>query len=591
MTTGEAMHVLEGAQRLFAEGELEACDGLLARVCPADPAYPYALYLRAMMMAAAGSHHQSCALLKEACRLCPQNRDMQAALARAHAELGHAEEALAILTSLVQAGETGAAIALDRGALARRLGKFKLAMECFDAALSLDPDSAAAWSSKANLLHEHGYYAQALRCHDAAVTAQPENVQAICNRTATLNRLGRSQEALSESRRALAIAPDDPGAWTACGCTLVHMDSPEEAMRCFEQALRIDPGHRPAFCNRVSTLAALGEHQQALALFEVAVNMAQACPSELAALRAKQGMLQLMLGDWKGWQGYEHRLVHDTLPALHDPHAPRWTGTEALAGKTILLWSEQGFGDTIQFCRYAACAAERGATVLLEVPASLLSLCRQLPVAGVHARGEPLPAHDFQISMMSMPLALGADTAIPHPRGYLRAPAEKVGKWAALLPPRGERARIGIVCSGSPHHNGNATRSMPLEAFAPLTAQAELIVLQPELTPEDSGALQNMPGILRAEVDINDFADVAGLIANTDLVLSVDTAIAHLTGALSHPLWLLLPWQAEWRWMIGRNDTPWYDSARLYRQSSRGCWNSVIAAVARAMADEFPLKQ
>lgn len=587
MTAAPAMHALQEAQRLFAAGELDASHDLLARVHHADPAYPYALYLRAMMMAAAGSRRQGCALLEEACRLRPESRDMQALRARLYADLGRAGEALDILSRLAETGHMSAAMALDRGTLARRLGKFKLAMESYDAALSLDPELTHAWSGKANLLHEHGYYAEALRCHDEAVAREPDNVEVICNRTATLNRLGRLEEALAESNRALKIAPGDPSAWATRGCTLVQMHDTEQAMRCFEQALQIDPGHRPAYANRASTLAILGKHQEALELFESAMNLAQAYPSELATLRAKQGILKLMLGDWKGWEGYEHRLVHDTLPAVHDLLAPRWTGKEALAGKTILIWSEQGYGDTIQFCRYVACLAERGAEVLLEVPAPLLNLCRQLPVASIHVRGEPLPPHDFQISMMSMPLALGPRTAIPLAHAYLRAPDEKVQEWAARLAPRGGRPRVGIVCSGSPHNNGNATRSMPLAAFAPLTAHAELIVLQPELLPQDRTTLQSMPGVVKAEVDITDFTDVAGLIANTDLVLSVDTAIAHLTGALGHPLWLLLPWQAEWRWMTGRHDTPWYDSARLYRQSSRGCWDSVIAAVAQAMADEL----
>jgi tetratricopeptide (TPR) repeat protein len=587
MTVGTVTHALKEAERLFTAGELDASQALLGRVVPSDAAYPYALYLRAMMMATTGNRQQACALLEEACRLRPESRDMHAMLARVYADLGRAGEALEILSKLTEAGNTSAAIALDRGALAGRLGKFRLAMASYDAALSLDPDLADAWSGKANLLHEHGHYAEALRCHDAAIGRQPDNVEAICNRAATLNRLGHLEEALSESSRALKIAPDDPGAWTACGCTLMQMDDPEQAMRCFEQALQIAPGHRPAFANRASTLATLGKHQEALELFEAAANLARAYPSELAVLRTKQGMLELMLNDWKGWEGYEHRLVNDPLSAVHDTQAPRWTGKEALAGKTILLWSEQGYGDTIQFCRYAACVAQRGATVLLEVPASLLGLCRQLAVSSVYARGEPLPAHDFQISLMSMPFALGANAAIPHPGGYLRAPDEKIRKWAAKLPPRSNRVRIGIVCSGSPHHNGNATRSMPLTAFAPLAAQAELIVLQPELTLEDNCTWQNMSGISKAEVDINDFTDVAGLIANTDLVISVDTAIAHLTGALGHPLWLLLPWQAEWRWMTRRRDTPWYDSVRLYRQSSRGCWDSVIAAVSQAMTDEL----
>lgn len=584
----DARHVLEEAGKLFAAGQFDATEGLLAQVGLENPAYPYALYLRSMMMASAGRHQQSCALLEQACSLCPGNRDMHAALARIYADAGCADKALRLLTRLADSGEINAAIALDRGTVAWRLGHLRLAMECYDTALSLDPGLADAWSGKANLLHEDGHYVEAMRCHDAAIAAQPENLQAICNRTATLNRLGRLEEALAEGQRALTLAPGEPQAWTACGCTLVLMSSLEEAMSCFERALQISPGHRNAMANLASTLAELGQHQQAIELFEAALNMAQGYPSELATLRTKQGMVQLMAGNWAGWVGYEYRLVHDTSHPLHDIRAARWSGAESLSGKSILLWSEQGLGDTIQFCRYAACLAERGATVLLEVPASLMSLARQLPVASVHARGKPLPAYDFHIPMMSMPLALGINTEIPYPRGYLRAPDKKIQEWAAALPPRSRRWRIGIVCSGSPHHQRNAVRSMPLAAFAPLAEHAELIVLQPELTFEDSRTLQDMPCFLKADVDINDFADVAGLIANMDLVISVDTAVAHLAGALGRPLWLLLPLQAEWRWMTDRSDTPWYANARLYRQSIRGCWDSVIAVIARAMTNEFP---
>jgi tetratricopeptide (TPR) repeat protein len=585
---GSSMPILELAGKLFSQGQLDASDSLLAQVSPADPAYAYALYLRAMMMAASGRDEERCALLEKAHSLCPTSRDMHVALARVYADLGRTDEALALLSRLVDAGGITAAIALDRGTLARRLGKARLAMECYDTALALDPGLADAWTCKGNLLHEDGRYAEALRCHDAAVAANPKHVPAIYNRTATLNRLGQLQEALAEGRRALTLAPDDPDAWTACGCTLALMASLEEAMQCFDQAWQINPQHRHALANRASTLAELGQHQQALDLFEAALSLAQGHPSDMATLRTKQGMLQLMMGDWAGWSGYEYRTRIDRSASLHDVYAPRWSGSESLAGKSILLWSEQGFGDTIQFCRYAACLKERGAIVMLEVPASLLSLCGQLPAASIHVRGEPLPPHDFQIPMMSMPLALGNNREIPYPHGYLRAPDAHVQKWAAALPPRSSRPRIGIVCSGSLHHQRNAARSIPLAAFEPLTAHAELIVLQPELTQQDNCTLENISGLLKPAVDINDFADVAGLIANTDLVISVDTAIAHLAGALGHPLWLLLPWQAEWRWMTQRGDTPWYATACLYRQANRGCWESDIARVRRAIADKFP---
>jgi hypothetical protein len=298
------------------------------------------------------------------------------------------------------------------------------------------------------------------------------------------------------------------------------------------------------------------------------------------------GMVKLALGDPAGWAGYEHRLHADPETAVRNAQAERWSGTEALTGKRFLLWSEQGYGDTIQFCRYSASLAALGATVLLEVPGPLLTLCRSLPVSAIFHKGASLPEHDFHIPMMSMPLALQGHPqlqGIPCPDGYLHADPRFIEKWRQAIAPSGSRLRIGIACSGARRHPRNAQRALPLQKMLALSEVAELVILQPELEPADSAIAAANPAIIHPSLDSNDFSDVAGLIANLDLVISVDTSIAHLAGAMRVPVWILLPWNAEWRWMTDRADSPWYESARLFRQPARGDWDAVIRDVLHAL--------
>jgi hypothetical protein len=299
-----------------------------------------------------------------------------------------------------------------------------------------------------------------------------------------------------------------------------------------------------------------------------------------------QGMVRLALGNPAGWAGYAYRLHADWEADRHDAMAPRWSGAEALAGKRVLLWGEQGFGDVIQFCRYTVSLTELGASVILEVPEPLMTLCSSLPAYAVYAKSTDLPPHDFHLPMMSMPLALQSQpqlAGIPCSQGYLRVEPRFIEKWKRALPPPKRKPRIGLACSGALHHARNARRSIPLQKLLPLSEAAELVILQPELMPDDLATAKAASDIVHPFLDSDDFADVAGLIANVDLVISVDTSIAHLAGAMGVPVWILLPWNAEWRWMTDRADTPWYESARLFRQPARSDWDAVIRNVLRAL--------
>jgi tetratricopeptide (TPR) repeat protein len=579
---------LRNAHALICCGDYASAAVLLGTIAPDHPAHPHALHLHGIIHAVQGRTVEASRLFEQAHQQLPDNEDLVANLARAYAATQRFADALALLDRLISSGAASAATYSDRSALLERLGQPELALASYTAALALDPQMSAAWSGKGNLLHEKQRYPEALRCHDKAVETQPQNAQAWSNRASTLDKLGRMEEALIDNERALALQPANAVAWSGRGVSLVLLDRLEEGLASFDQALQIDPSNLRARINRAAALAELCRYAESLQEFDLALQRAPSPGKDHAHAQTFRGMLQLAMGDAAGWSGYEYRLYNDEDQALHDAQAPRWTGAEALAGKRILLWSEQGYGDTIQFCRYAASLVERGATVMLEVPASLVTLCAQLPAHSVYAKGATLPEHDFQIPMMSMPLALhqqGRDGTVPYATGYLHAPSESADKWKQQLPPRRHRQRIGVVCSGALHHQRNARRSVPLAVLLPLAEIADLVILQPELNAEDTCALENSPDVFRPSIDTADFADVAGLIANVDLVISVDTAIAHLAGAMAKPTWILLPWHAEWRWMTGRGDTPWYASARLFRQPARNDWDAVMQKVRLALSE------
>jgi hypothetical protein len=261
---------------------------------------------------------------------------------------------------------------------------------------------------------------------------------------------------------------------------------------------------------------------------------------------------------------------------------PLWLGEVGIEGKTILLHAEQGYGDTIQFVRYAPMVAERGTTVVLEVQASLKPLLAGLPgVSAVAGRGEALPPFDLHCPLMSLPLAFKTTVdSMPAAVPYLHAPGDRVEKWCGMLPDA-KALRVGLAWSGSPKHKNDRNRSIALSRLAPLCMDRtmQFVSLQRDLRGADAETLGGVPNVFAPGAALQDFADTAAVISLLDLVISVDTGVAHLAGALGKPVWILLPFNGEWRWLADRDDSPWYPSARLFRQPKVDDWESVIARV------------
>jgi hypothetical protein len=402
-----------------------------------------------------------------------------------------------------------------------------------------------AWHLLSVIAAHRGRHADSAELASRALRLDPRHVEALSNRGAALRNLGRVQEALADYDRALALMPNHGPAHVNRGVALAALNRYEEAHASYDRALAIDPRDARARFNRSLARLVRGDLAGGFADFEAR------------------------------WTG------SDTQAGPRAFAAPQWTGHEPLAARTVLLHTEQGFGDAIQFSRYVPQVAARGATVVLEAHVGLAPLLAQLPgVARTVVRGEPLPAFDLHCPLMSLALAFGTtlDT-IPHAVPYLQAPEAHVERWRSRLGPRA-RPRVGLAWSGSTTLKNDRNRTIALAQLAPLRAAPfDFYALQKDIRAADVDALASGPPVAAFADDLVDFRDTAALVQEMDLVISVDTAVAHLAGAMGKPVWVLLPWSPDWRWLLERTDSPWYPTARLWRQARPGDWAGVIERV------------
>jgi len=420
------------------------------------------------------------------------------------------------------------------------------ALASFERAIALAPELAPAHGHRADVLSELGRDAEAIESYDRALALDPELIEDRFNRGTALLAVGRYDEALASFDRVLAARPDLAKAKVGRGNVLFALKRDDDAVASYDAAIALDPDLADAYFNK--------------------------------------SFVKLMAGDFtEGWALHEWRWrVKDFAKQLRHFSQPLWLGGEDLAEKTILIYSEQGFGDTIQFCRYLPLLNAPGGRVVFETHPSLAPLfTAQNYAARVIAKGDALPKFDVQCPLMSLPLAFKTTLAtVPAKVPYLAPAPEKSRSWRARL---GQKIgpRIGLVWSGNPSFAKAGAKRVPLDLLLPITAaNAEWYSLQMDVLEEDRGILTSSPAITDHTAHFQDFSDTAALIAELDLVIAVDTAVAHLAGALGRPVWILLPLHADFRWLRDRQDNPWYPSAKLFRQTREGAWQDVIDQVA-----------
>ncbi|MBV8635375.1 MAG: tetratricopeptide repeat protein, partial [Burkholderiaceae bacterium] len=435
------------------------------------------------------------------------------------------------------------------------------------------PQFASGWKFLGVALQRQGRLAQAFPALLRAAQMLPEDDEAQGNLGLAL--LEADELALGERflRRALELAPDNAMAWNNLAHGLARQGRLIEAEDLQRHTLELEPAHREFIHNLGSILHDQGRIAEAEACYRQALALDPLFPHAHWYL----GMCRLQQADFAaGWREYEWRWQTPRLMGERSRYGgPRWTGEQDIADKTVLLWAEQGLGDTLQFCRYVREVAARGARAVLDVPATFVRLLA--PLAPVNDQAGTVPAHDFHCPLMSLPPALGQDGIAPC-APYLHADAALTALWRERLGPQ-RKPRVGIAWSGNRRHIQDYRRSIPVEHFMTLASPAcEFVCLQAALS-ESERALLDALACPHFENLLTDYAETAALIANLDLVLCVDTSVAHLAAAMGKPVWLLLSYQADWRWLSGRDDSPWYPTLKIFRQPRLGDWQAVFAAV------------
>jgi tetratricopeptide (TPR) repeat protein len=525
--------------------------------------------------------------LRASVALAPGDANLAFALGNALYELRRFEEAVAAHRLALAANPAFADAWSNCGNALLAQKCFADAISCYRQAIALNPTHREAHSNLCSAFFHVGRHEEAVAAGIAAIAAAPDWPVPYSNISPPLRALGRFDEAIGFCLKGLALQPIYPEAYVNLGAALFEIGQFDNAVAASNIALQCRPEHTLALCNRGASFIGLGRIEEAIA----DLRRAQVLDPTDTEVAFNLGLALLMSGKHmrEGFALYESRLARAEPPKRAFPK-PRWQG-EDIAGKTILLHAEQGFGDTLHFVRYASLVAERGARVVLETQPGLDRLCASVPgVAQVITEGASLPDFDVHCPLLSLPFVFGTDLAtIPADIPYLFPVKGEEERWRGLLP-AGQGLRVGLVWGGGHRPDQprafqvDLRRSLPLATLAPLGALAGVHFVSLQKGSPASQLVTPPFPIFDPMPEVQDFADTAALIAGLDLVISVDTAIAHLAGAMGKPVWMLSRFDGCWRWLQARSDSPWYPSLRLYRQKALGDWSPVVAAIAADLA-------
>ena len=542
-----------------------------------------ALHLMGLLSLQAGSYEQAAEWIAGAVARDPKPEYLLSyAIALRHQ--GRRQQGLDALDAAIRIKPDDADLWQGRGELLVELARPADALQSFQQVLKLKPQHWDAANQCAMLLHKLGRLEEALAHLDLCDGLRPNHVATLNLRLACLHGLRRFGEALADARRVQGLDRANAHACNNVGSLLQTLGRAEEALPWFDQAIALRENFTEALHNKAVTLTQLQRLPDAFVIYQ---HLKAANPSDALA-ELSLAHLQMLTGNFEaGWAGREARWrVPSHSTAYPKLAQPIWLGRESLAGKTLLAAADEGLGDTIQFVRYVPILAERGARVVLVVQDSLHGLmsglpgvAQCLPISATNT--SPLPAFDLHCPLMSLPLAFETRLdSIPAPASYLPRPAQaRVQAWEDRLG-RHDRLRVGLVWSGNPRHRNDHNRSLPLRALTSLLdVNATFVSLQKDPRPADKVVLLERAAIVDPTVQLIDFAETAALIACLDLVIAVDTSVAHLSAALGRPTWILLPYTPDYRWLLDRDDSPWYPAARLFRQTASRDYVSVLDRV------------
>jgi Flp pilus assembly protein TadD len=549
--------LMQAAIQHHQAGRLPDAESAYRRVLARQPIHFDAVYLLGVLAHQAGNSAAAADLIRQAISLNP-------GYAEAHAKLG------VVLVSL---------------------GQLAPAIEAFQEAIALNPEFAEAHTNLGASLAALSRYDQAVEAYRRAIAIRPNYPEALSNLGVSLEQLEQLDEAVVVYRKAIALRPGQPEMYSNLGSALTKQGLTAEAVAVFDEAIRYNPNSPEAHANLGRVLNDIGQFDRAAAASKKAIELRP----DFANAHWNLALTLLSRGDLaNGFAEYEWRLRHrENAEKVKTVPVPQWRGEE-LRGRTIVLRSEQGFGDVIQFVRYAPLVAARGAKVILEANPELYRLLQCVPgMQQIVEHGRPLPPCDLQCPMLSLPAVFGtAEHSIPREMPYLWPDAELIDHWGGAFAGAVKKLKVGMSWAGNPKHTHDRNRSMRLVELLPLAQVpgVEFYALQKGPAGAQAAAMAGRWPIVDYTNRLADFADTAAMLSHLDMVITVDTAVAHLAGAMGKPVWVMLPLVAEWRWMVGREDSPWYPTMRLFRQSALGRWGDVVERVAGELQRLSPTK-
>jgi tetratricopeptide (TPR) repeat protein len=581
------MDLVQQAHALAQAGDLEAaaraCRAILAR----QPAHDYALFLLGSIEGQLGHLDEAAKHLSLAVKANPRSPDALTGYAKVLLEQKRSADAVEMLTRALSLRPQNPMALVLRGQSFAALGKTEDALRDFTRALQLDPHSSAL-HHYAYLLLDAKRFAEAVAALDAALAVTPDNPELRYAHGYALQQIGRLDEALASYEKTLARDPKTVSAWLGGANVLMDRQRLEDALSWCDRGIAANPGDAPLRVLRGNILLHLGRHKESLASYDDAVGI----DPDYAEAHYHRGSARLLGGQFKdGFADFEYRWrAADCGFDRPEIDAPEWRG-EALAGKRILVFSEQGMGDTIQFARFLPLLAREGARVTFLCHPNLVRLMTSMGGDfDIIASMEAARRYDAQCALMSLPHRMGIGLSdIPVSVPYLHAEAARIAHWRAQIGDRG--FKVGIAWQGNPIGQIDKGRSIPLACFAPLSQipGVRLISLQRKHGLDQLVRLpQGMSVETLGDFDSGDdaFVDTAAIMRCLDLVVTSDTAVPHLAGALGVPAWVALKHVPDWRWMLDRGDNPWYSSLRLFRQAAPDGWNGVFAQIAQELAQK-----
>ena len=606
----------EAGLRLLQAGQLAEAEQCGRSALALDRGHADSLHLMGMLCVAAGQPDLAIEWFAMAIRQNHGVADYFCSLGMALQRQDRLDEAIRCFDRALLLNSNQADVWLRMGETLRDQKRLDEAIKCFDHAVTVNPDQPEVWFGMGEMLRQEKRVHEALLSFDQALKLKPDyreaanasgllyfeakrfeeaaarftrSVEIDPGQSEAFNSISRCQwgllrfeEALANGKKACALAPDSPEITKNVGLILQKLGRDEEALTWFDKALALRPDFPSALNDRSTTLFALRRLDEAFADIDRAIALDPAC----ADYHWNRALMRLLLGDFDaGWPAREWGRK-STLVGFVDRKftRPRWFGEEPIAGKTILLNSDEGFGDSIQYSRYASMVAKLGARVILEVEPSLHPLLTGMEGVALcvpRIEDTPLPDFDLHCPLSGLPLAFKTRLdSIPAPRSYLPPlPEARVQHWRSRLGAH-DKFRVGLVWSGNPLHANDRNRSTTLRTMSVISDdRACFYSLQKEPRPEDEATLSERAGIIDVTADLTDFVETAALISCLDLVVTVDTSVAHLAAAQGCPTWILLPFTPDYRWLLGRDDSPWYPSVRLFRQDQGRDYAEVLARV------------